>query len=197
MTGRSKWKNPSGSRAYYAWRSMLSRCRNPQNAAYKHYGGRGISVCPQWFNYDRFYEDMGEAPPNLTLDRIDTDGNYCPENCRWATVTEQLNNQRRNRVVELDGRKLTVGQWAALLGIRYDTLHRRLGRMPPARALSSSVLRAAKVHGSRGMYEAGCRCPQCKETHNARMRDCRARKKLDRHDIAGYAQLVEKELARG
>jgi len=74
---------------------MRARCNNPKNAAYKNYGGRGISVCKRWDSFQAFLEDMGERPENLTLERKDNDGNYEPENCCWDTRSNQNKNQRR------------------------------------------------------------------------------------------------------
>jgi hypothetical protein len=84
------------SSTYVAWHNMRRRCSDPKNKDYRHYGGRGISVCPRWRDsFAAFLEDMGEKPaPDLSLDRINNDGNYEPSNCRWATQSEQLLNQR-------------------------------------------------------------------------------------------------------
>ncbi len=82
---------------YRRWALMKRRCESPSDPAWKHYGGRGISVCERWHLFENFLADMGEPPPGLTLDRIDNDGNYEPGNCRWATWKEQMNNQRRNK----------------------------------------------------------------------------------------------------
>ncbi len=108
---------------------MKQRCLNPNSEAYKHYGGRGITICEEWKN--NFYAFVGWAFNNgyseeLTLDRIDNNGNYCPDNCRWATRLEQAQNQRTNVVLTLNGETHTISEWSRITGIPRTTIQNRI-----------------------------------------------------------------------
>jgi hypothetical protein len=84
----------SGTRTHRSWKEMRNRCRNEKSTQWKWYGGRGIKICDEWNNFEAFLADMGERPVGKTLDRLSSDGNYCKENCRWATPEEQASTNR-------------------------------------------------------------------------------------------------------
>ncbi len=118
------------------WTSMRSRCNCPTNHAYKDYGGRGIKVCQRWDEaFQPFLEDMGRRPsPQHSLDRIDNDSGYSPENCRWATKTEQANNRRWNTRYTIGDRTLTISEWAREHGLAPNRVGSRLERGWPIEA---------------------------------------------------------------
>lgn len=110
---------------YRSWHRMLQRCQNPNATQWKHYGGRGITVCERWSRFEYFLEDMGLRPDKFELDRIDVDGNYEKANCRWVTHKQNMNNTRGNRQVTYNGETKTMTEWAASLGIKMQTLWAR------------------------------------------------------------------------
>jgi hypothetical protein len=119
---------------YGVWCAMLSRCSNPRNPAWKWYGGKGVRVCDSWLDFSAFLSDMGEAPAGMTLDRIDSSGNYCPENCRWASRIEQANNLSSNVRVTYKGEVLTIAQACREAGFTQSMIRNRIRRgWPPER----------------------------------------------------------------
>ena len=103
-------------RVYSIWSSMKNRCKNVNQTSYKYYGGRGIAVCSEWEDFETFYADMGDPPDSASIDRIDNDGDYCPENCKWVTRKEQARNRRNNVLVNVGGISLTIAEWAEKTG---------------------------------------------------------------------------------
>ena len=129
---------------------------SPKHVHYKNYGGRGITICERWNNYEAFLEDMGRAPsPEHSLDRIDNDGNYGPDNCRWATASEQSNNQRTNSLLTINGETKNVSQWSQITGIHRETIYRRIRHglsdeeciQPVEKPLCLTINGETKTHG--------------------------------------------------
>ena len=130
--GCSSQNGHAGTWEYSIWGTMRQRCNNPKSAGYAHYGGRGITVCARWDSFENFIADMGVRPSkNHSIDRVDNDGPYSPENCRWATRIEQKANQRpRNDAiwVQHNGECKTIDDWARVTGIKHKTLSGRIRR---------------------------------------------------------------------
>ena len=114
------------SREYTTWTLMKGRCFNPTNKSFSQYGGAGITVCERWLVFENFLADMGQKPPQHTLERIDNTKGYAPDNCRWATVTDQANNRRTNVLISYAGKTLTLAQWARETGVNYKNLFYRV-----------------------------------------------------------------------
>lgn len=120
-------------RLYNVWNAMLQRCNNPNNIRYHRYGGRGISVCDEWSTFKPFLKwalesgyDESAGYGECTLDRIDIDGDYAPENCKWVTLKEQNRNTSTNHFIEIDSVKMTLAEASEVYGVNYNTLKTRL-----------------------------------------------------------------------
>ena len=111
---------------YHSWASMIQRCTNPKRYGYKHYGGKGVTVCPRWLSFDSFLEDMGVRPEGLTLERKDVSGNYEPSNCKWATATEQARNSVQVVWVEINGERKRLVEWCEVLNRSINTVRDRV-----------------------------------------------------------------------
>lgn len=127
-------------RTYVIWRGMKSRCR-PNSHSHADYFDRGITVCKRWQKFENFYEDMGDAPQGLTLERKNNNKGYSKKNCEWATYTTQLNNRRNNHLITAYGKTQTLTQWCREYGLPTNTLKNRIVRakMSPEDALSKST----------------------------------------------------------
>lgn len=128
---RTHGHSRTGENIYPVWKSMRARCNNPSNHAYENYGGRGISVCDEWNDdFQNFYDWAltNGYSSGLTIDRIDNDGDYCPENCRWSTRLEQSNNRRSCRYITYAGITHTIAEWSRVFNVPYCTLTRRIDR---------------------------------------------------------------------
>lgn len=112
-------------KSYQVWRSMIQRCRDKD---YPNYGERGIKVCKRWLIFENFFEDMGEKPDGMSIDRIDNNGNYEPSNCRWATSKQQTRNYRRNHFITYKGKTMCIKEWSEKLGIDARLVYGRLSK---------------------------------------------------------------------
>lgn len=112
---------------YCIWSHIKNRCLSESSPAYKYYGARGIKICDRWLDFVNFLNDMGPRPSKLhSIDRIDNEKGYCPENCRWATWKEQQRNRRSNKFVTFNGVTASLAEHCEALGLKYKTVHRRL-----------------------------------------------------------------------
>lgn len=112
---------------YEVWKAMRARCESQHNKDFRHYGGRGISVCERWGLFSAFISDMGRRPSqNHQIERLDNDGNYDPSNCVWATKADQANNNRRNVFLEFGGISLSLTEWSRRVGLIRSTLQHRI-----------------------------------------------------------------------
>lgn len=125
---KNKKHGMSNTRIFHCWSAMKDRCNNPNNKAYKNYGGRGITICPEWMEFQPFYDwSMANGyADNLTIDRINVNGNYEPSNCQWITKKEQNNNKRNNHLIEYNGETKTIAQWAEIAGLKRRVLTQRI-----------------------------------------------------------------------
>ena len=123
------FKRGNGNPLYQRWWNMRDRCKNPSYHSYHRYGGRGISICPEWMDFETFLRDTGLPPEGCSLDRIDNDKGYYPENVKWSTSKEQCRNRHSNRLIETrPGHLIPLPQLAEEFGIDCDALRMRLNR---------------------------------------------------------------------
>ena len=161
------FKNPPP--LYSVWQGMRRRCRNPNFKQWADYGGRGISICPEWDDYSVFERDMSPRPVGASIKRIDPDGDYGPGNCRWASQKEQMRNQRRTIYVEVDGVRHKAIDLAERSGLKVDTIVQRASIGMTFDALMKKT-RYANKHGWRAAVAARVANQrvraQCKHGHD-------------------------------
>lgn len=131
---------------YQTWLDMRQRCQNPNAAQFRNYGARGITVCSRWSSFTNFFEDMGPRPMGSSLDRINNDGDYSPENCRWAARKQQRINQRGCVLIPAFGQSLTATDWSSRTGLHRDTIIHRIRKgISPEIALSLTKMPGKKL----------------------------------------------------
>lgn len=135
-------------RIYKIWAGIKSRCYNSNEANYKNYGGRGIIVCDEWRNnFQAFYNwaILNGYDDNLSIERIDVNGNYCPENCKWATIKEQNSNTRRNILITYNGETKTLKEWSSCLKLNYSTVYSRYKKGNTIEEIFNDYVRPQKL----------------------------------------------------
>lgn len=124
------WKHgESRTQLYRVWTGIKKRCSNPRDPAYRNYGGRGICLCSEWLSSFEVFRDWALSHgyrDGMSIDRIDNDGDYSPENCRWADAKTQCNNRRSNRRIDFNGQAHTISEWSDITGIPQDVIRYRL-----------------------------------------------------------------------
>jgi len=143
-TKHGECTNGKDSKEYKALRHIIQRCYNPNHKFFSYYGGRGIKVCDRWrYSFENFLEDMERAPSSRhSIDRIDNNGDYCPENCKWVTSKEQANNRRNNKYFEYEGNVQNFTQWKKELKVSYIFIYNRLENGIPF----SEIVRQAREY---------------------------------------------------
>lgn len=170
-------------RLYRAWYNAISRCTKPSNTNYKRYGGRGIKVCDEWLNDFHAFKNWALSNgyrEGLTLDRIDFNKGYSPDNCRWATYIEQNNNRSSNNFYTIDGETKTLPDWCRFFGVNYNLVRARISRgmdvkealrKPPCPNLNDLtgrrfgrlvVIRLHNTDKNRAYFECLCDCGKTK-----------------------------------
>ncbi len=141
VAGRHLYKHgKSGTPEHRIWKLMNGRCHNKKSPDYPRYGGRGIKICERWLTFENFLEDMGERPSNRhSIDRKDNDGDYCPENCRWATDLEQACNKPTTYKVVVNGETISIDEWARRNGLQPRTIRWRAKRWGIEEAIKRPV----------------------------------------------------------
>lgn len=128
---KNKKHGESNTPLYQMWISMIYRCHNEKNQAYKFYGARGIRVCEEWHDYEAFKRWVEETKPEgkYTIERIDANGDYCPDNCTWITMSEQANNRRSNILIRYNGEEHNLMKWCEILNRDYKNVHNRMYKL--------------------------------------------------------------------
>ena len=184
---------------YNIWRGMFNRCNNSASKAWPDYGGRGISVCQRWQTFNCFIEDMGERPPKHSIERIDNNGNYEPNNCKWATKREQQRNQRVTRLVVIDGVTFKAVELSDLCGLKTDSIIERAEKGltlsevldPRKRIFTAGLALGGMASGAKKKMKTHCAKGHEFTEHNTRItpqgwrvcRKCCADREMERRHV--------------
>ncbi len=136
----------SSTKEYRIWSGMMQRCYNKKSISYINYGARGIFVCKRWHDLNNFIKDMGECPKGKTLERINNNNWYSPQNCKWATMKEQCRNRRNTRLVMINGVKKSLSDWCDIYKVNWFTIRDRLNSgMSPEKSFSIPIGEKKKI----------------------------------------------------
>ncbi len=126
MLERNTSHGLSKTKTYKIWSGIQTRCLNPNSSGYPKYGAKGVTICERWNDYENFLADMGECPDGMSIDRINNDLGYSPENCRWVDMKTQQNNRTNNNVITINGETKTFSQWADISPVSRNTIRNRI-----------------------------------------------------------------------
>jgi hypothetical protein len=146
LVTRNRTHGMKGSTVYKQWSNMKERCLRPGHKSYADYGGRGIKVCERWMKFENFYADMGDSPEGYTIERKDVNGNYEPDNCRWATWKEQYRNRRDSRLLTAFGETKTAVEWLEdpRCNVTKYSMYKRIENGWPHERVISQPMRSAR-----------------------------------------------------
>jgi hypothetical protein len=202
MVKRINTHGLNGTRIQSIWFGIRQRCNNPNSQAYQYYGGRGIKICERWNNILNFLEDMGHPETDMSIDRIDPNGHYCPENCRWATRSQQQSNRRNNHFIEYNGKKQTAREWAKELGIPQQTVYGRIDLgwdvekiLLPKKQIDKSGLSLGGIaNGARNKSKTHCKNGHEFSEENTRKNGKNGRACLKCHSLREAKRRVNKKI---
>lgn len=177
----------TGTPTYTSWRKMRERCLNPNAAQWRWYGKRGVLVCDRWSRFETFLADMGERPAGTTLDRIDPNKGYSPDNCRWATQAQQVHGQQKTRRVG----GVVVAEVARQVGVRADALTARLRRGVPQSEVFSPMDRrrpvtTAEIEAYSRLAESGLKQKEIAAAMGVVVRRVERMARMKRRGLAGW-----------
>lgn len=164
-----KWVNRSGTRLYFSWRSMRQRCLNPKNKVFKNYGGRGITVCKAWLNYDNFFKwaIKNGYKNNLTLERLNVDKGYKPSNCKWILLKHQARNTQRTVRLTFNGVTKALSEWCEFLEVDYAKVAKRHHKY--GATTFEELFHSGRLFSLRKSKEKH-KCLECKTTKSSKWR---------------------------
>jgi hypothetical protein len=156
----NKYTRTNKNKIYRKWSDMIRRCYNKKNKDYQYYGERGINVCERWLSFENFVDDMYDSyTSGLTIDRIDNNGNYQKDNCKWSSFKEQCLNRRSTHFIETENGKMSITEFSKIYGIKRNTINSRI-------RLGHLNLEDLKINKMKRWNEITIKNPETKEEKN-------------------------------